>query len=263
MVFRMHLLADTAYHQASSVASTWTWNRKLKILYKMCQRLFRAWSRSRRQVVQQWETDHVVIYDKARAGSSAFKAAAARALQLEIAQAVGKCAAALLWDVHKYFDSVNIAELSSRAQKASYPVLDLAMGLQMHVSPRVLQHQKHCSQPTRVTQSILAGCSQAVPFTKAFLNHELGLLQETGVSLGVYIDDVGLSTSGSVAEVIQHLAAAGVKFVRCMQAAKLKVAAKSVLLATSKAAANHIIAKLARAGIHVDKAKCGRDLSSR
>ena len=177
--------------------------------------------------------DNAVAFDKARAGSSAFKAAAARALQLEIAQAIGKCAAALLWDVHKYFDSVNIAELSSRAQEARYPVLDLAMGLQMHIAPRVLQHQKNCSQATQVTQSILAGCSQAVPFTKAYLNAELCKLQEPGIQLGVYIDDVGMSTTGTTFAVVQLLADAGAKFVRCMQAAKLKVAAKSVLMASS------------------------------
>ncbi len=74
--------------------------------------LYRVWNIWRRPQVQTWENKAAATFDKARAGSSAFKAAAVRAMELEVAQASGKCAAALLWDVLKYFDSVNIQLLA-------------------------------------------------------------------------------------------------------------------------------------------------------
>ncbi len=73
------------------------------------------------------------------------------------------------------------------------------MGLQVHAAPRIIQHQGSCSEGSLVTTSILAGCSQAVPFTKVYINKELKKVSEQapGTKLGVYVDDVGMFSVGS------------------------------------------------------------------
>ena len=50
-----------------------------------------------------------------------------------------------------------------------YPNEALVMGLQVHLSPRVIQNQGVSSQPIEVNNSILAGCSQSIPYTRAVL----------------------------------------------------------------------------------------------
>ena len=94
--------------------------------------LYRAWSRARRADVKLWESEREYGFDEARACSSAFKAAAGRAHAMEISVANGQQAAAVLWDLWKYFHTVPIGELVSRAQAQNYPLVDLALGVQMH-----------------------------------------------------------------------------------------------------------------------------------
>ncbi len=139
--------------------------------------LYRAWSRCRRSTVKKREDSTAAAFDMARAGSSAFKVAAARACYLEVAAINGKRVAALLWDLHKYFDSVSVHVLIDRALKVGFHALDLALGAQMHVAPRVIQHQGNCAKGTVVSRSTLAGCSQAIPFTRVFMSSEIAQAQ--------------------------------------------------------------------------------------
>ncbi len=134
----------------------------------------------------------------------------------------------MLWDLHKYFDSVPVDVLIDRATQVGYPALDLAMGTQMHVAPRVLQHQGHCSKGTTVSKSILAGCSQAIPFTRAFMNSEIELVQRAveDVEIGVYVDDVAQYCRGSAKYVVNKLGVAGLIFSRCMAGLKMKISGK-------------------------------------
>ncbi len=80
--------------------------------------LYRARCRSRRAGVQAWDAETTAGFDAARQGSSAFKAAVGRACALEVATRVGKHAAALLWDLHKFLDAVPVAGLLARATEA-------------------------------------------------------------------------------------------------------------------------------------------------
>jgi hypothetical protein len=194
--------------------------------------LYRTWNRCRRSHIKAWEDSAAASFDMARAGSSASKAAATKAYYLETAHTNGKKAAALLWDLHKYFDSVSVQVLTDRAAKVGYPALDLAMGAQMHMAPRVFQNQGHCSKGTVVSRSILAGCSHAIPFTRAFMNSKIQRVQKEvdDVDVGVYVDDVAQSCRGGANYVLEKLGEAGILFASSMNNLKMKISSTSVWL---------------------------------
>ena len=91
--------------------------------------LYRLWTRSRRGIVAAWEAAHAQEFDAARSGSSAYLAAALRAFFLEVGRALGFKVTALLWDLEKFVDTVDLELLVRRAFLESYPPLDLCMGL--------------------------------------------------------------------------------------------------------------------------------------
>ena len=223
--------------------------------------VYRCWNRIRRGHIRGWEDTQNNSYDHARAGSSAYLAAADRGLTFEISKAIGQQAAVMLWDVHKYFDSVQVPELLQRAERTGYPALDLSLGLAMHTAPRLLQNQQNLSDGTTVNASLLAGCSQSVPLTRAYLSEAIDeVTEEPELHITTYVDDVGMGAVGTAAKVIDILTDSSIKFVRGLIKAKLKVADKSVLVASSRALAHRIRSKLSQAGIHMLEAPFARDL---
>lgn len=220
---------------------------------------------SRRRKVRRQDADALQGLEQSQTahgqGSSAYQAVAARGLALEVSKALGKTAVCILWDVRKYFDSVNITELTARAEAAQYPPLDLATALQMHTVPRVLQHQQCLSEGTAVTTSLLAGCSQSVPLTKAYLNDDTQQQQQQeGVQTTTYIDDVGSFGSGAPGRAMAATAQAAVRFDQTLRRAYLWPAGRSILLATSRQLAYRIQQRLAKLGIEVQVGQSARDL---
>ena len=74
--------------------------------------------------------------DSAKAGASAVDAAENRALEAEIAQAEGKFTMVLLWDIKKFFDSIDIPILFQKAGELGFPLKQLVMSMIVHQAPR-------------------------------------------------------------------------------------------------------------------------------
>ncbi len=147
----------------------------------------------------------------------------------EIAHYIGQTFGANFWDIHKFFDTVDPIILAESASELNYPPSELRLGLQMHLAPRVLQMNGSCSSGTAVDTSILAGCSQSVPFTRAYLKKPVAstvrIAPETITE--VYIDDVSQTARGSKLLVISRLVAGGLSLadgarsLRCIAEAAL------------------------------------------
>ena len=83
-----------------------------------------------------------------------------RHLHMEQAVLRGKVVVQILWDVAKYFDSINIPVLIQRCEEIGFPFDQLALAMQNHRAPRVLQSGGCCADPIVATGvSILAGCT--------------------------------------------------------------------------------------------------------
>jgi len=224
--------------------------------------VYRIWNLVRRPAVKAWEAKTAAPWDYAKPGSSAMSAALSRALADEIAQAHGQHACAVLWDFEKLFDSIYPALLVRRALALGYPLVDLVLGLRVHLSPRCLQVAGLCSLPVWVDRSILAGCSQSIPLTRAFLKQDLGqVVHASGASLSLFVDDVGvLSTSPSPWLAASSLVASCRAFVAMAKRLALSISSKSVLLSSSPALDQRLAKAKRTYGIPASLGPGGRDL---
>ena len=223
--------------------------------------LYRMWSRIVQKEVRDWEAAVVADWDCATVGSSAFKTALLRNYKTEIASALGESCAANLWDLHKFFDTVVPSELFSSALELGFPKHVLALGLDMHMAPRVIQLEGCCSEPIAVARSILAGYGLSIPFTRAFLRTALQeVASATSADQTVYVDDVAQCASGTLSQVVEALVQAAVVFHRSVRKLRPTVSAKSIVCGSSPKLVRLLTGELRDLGITVKAAPYARDL---
>ena len=91
--------------------------------------LYRLWTKIRRLYIIQWEISHQGPWDAAVKGSSALRAACLTLFCDEVAAYDGQYVARMLWDMEKFYDSINICKLIERALELGFPAVCLALGL--------------------------------------------------------------------------------------------------------------------------------------
>ena len=73
----------------------------------------------------------------------------------------------------KNYDNIDIVKLIKFAKNLNYPMRLLALGLVMHMSPRLIRAGESYAMAMLATNGIIAGCSQSNAFARAFLHHIL------------------------------------------------------------------------------------------
>ena len=119
---------------------------------------YRLWCLMRSEVIRDWSRETCPDWEYAAAGRNCLSAAATHQWVNELAHASGNVSAALLWDIWKYFDSINYEDVTRVASKLQYPTSDLKLALQMHAAPRILQMSGISSMAMKPFRSILQGC---------------------------------------------------------------------------------------------------------
>ena len=89
----------------------------------------------RRARVKEWELVVLGSWDTAAPGQQALDAALRRSLFAEVASLLGQTHCAILWD-YDFFDTVDPSLLFDEAVKLIFPLPDLCMVLQLHLSER-------------------------------------------------------------------------------------------------------------------------------
>lgn len=224
--------------------------------------LYRLWCCYVREEVRVWERANVATWDTAKEGSSALWPALLRGLRAEIAASCGKNFAALLWDLHKFFDMVDPVTLVGKARELGFPLRLLLMAIQMHTAPRVVQLLGACSLPIPVLRSVLPGCGFAIPFTRMYLRDEMeGVhLSVPDVCQAVYVDDISQTSTSTLDVVVDLLVRAGMRLDAAVNRLHLKVSPKSVVVASSPRLAGLIRSELSDYGVTVGFAPHARDL---
>ena len=123
--------------------------------------LYRIWTKIRQPYIVEWEQQHQGPWDAAIKGSSALRAAVIGALYDEVASLNHENVATILWDMEKFYDNIDLVKLTEQAVEVEYPIRVYTLGLQMHMSPRVVKAydcNMHASTPTN---GIIAGCVQS------------------------------------------------------------------------------------------------------
>ena len=71
--------------------------------------------------IRERDLEHGHRFDSALAGCSSLRAAVLRALKIENATAHGKDCAHMLWDMDKFYDSINLLVLAKELLARAYP----------------------------------------------------------------------------------------------------------------------------------------------
>ena len=108
-----------------------------------------------------------------------------------------------LWDFRKFFDTVDPVILAAKLVKANYPETDWIQALAVHSAPRVVQFAGASSLPVVPERSILSGCAQSIPLTRAYLGDEFTEVKadDADIHQAVLVDDVShlvASSKGAV-----------------------------------------------------------------
>ena len=98
--------------------------------------LYRIWTKVRKPYLTEWESEHVGDWDAAIRGSSALREAALSQFHHEIAHYTEKDNGAILFDMAKFCDNIDIVELCTQASDTEYQPVLLALGMLMHMALR-------------------------------------------------------------------------------------------------------------------------------
>ncbi|CAK0907948.1 unnamed protein product, partial [Prorocentrum cordatum] len=173
---------------------------------------YRIWSAARRPIVATWSKAAAGFWDTAVAGSSALRVAMHRLMRAEAATEMGFHAAGVFYDAANFYDNIGLDQLIEKASALQYPLLPLAMAVQMYLAPRAIMAHSLFSDIFEPANSMVAGCGQAVDLTRPLL---YGILDAAHrhhifVVMQQYLDDLALQVEGArrqVIDQIKHVAA--------------------------------------------------------
>ena len=192
-------------------------------------------------------------YETAKTGHSALDAALYRNIVAEIAHWLEQFVACALNDYHKFFDTINISSLIIESIHSEYPPVDLALALQQHLAPRVIQVAGFSSTPVSITHSILAGCKQSCPMTKSLLkrsNEELHT-KFPRAPPKVYVDDTSMICKLNTWSAVQNaLAPCLIRFAKIVSKLKLSLSPKANIVSNHIGLSKKLKNELALHDIH-------------
>jgi len=153
----------------------------------------------------------------------------------EVSVIGNKSVASCLWDMAKFYDSIDWRVLAAQAPRHGYPIRILAIGMIVHTSPRILKDRHAVSLPCQAYTGILAGDTQANAFAKCILYDVLDHIHGRWPGPGPfsYVDDLAQTTRGYEPDIMQTLGPAGVCMAKKLQQAGCVISSKSVLVASN------------------------------
>jgi ribonuclease HI len=231
-------------------------------LVAMMSMVTRVFFRSMRWRIGEWEAARAGFWDDAIAGSSALRAAVMRSYRMEVCGLLGASASMAFIDIEKFYDSLDPVLLIMHLLALDFPAVSLLLHLQVHWAVRIVIHRGVVSNLMVVSRSILAGCTSSNSIARGYLYHICERLhwQFPAIRLGTFVDDIVLDLQGSQRSVSAGMASAVECVVELIEAAKLTVSSKSVVVGSTMAIATDVVRRLAANGITMVKARAAKDL---
>ena len=230
--------------------------------------IYRLWTKCRRPYMRSWEILRKGPWDAAVRGSSALRAAVLTAFGDEMAHYTGQEVAKILWDMEKFYDSLDICKLIDRANYLGYPSKLIAMGMIMHMAPRVIRAYEHHMEVGLPANGIIAGCTQSNHFARIFLYTVILALGEGSPygEIRTFVDDIAQTERGketyplftSKDLIVLHTVRRARILIRELRESNLVISEKTVVLANRKSTRLEIVRKLAREGL-----VCGHGLAAK
>ena len=118
----------------------------------------------------------------------------------------------LLWDMEKFFDSINIKKLFDLAEGLNFPMKQLLLSITVHQAPRLLKLGSALSEPiVRLGRSILAGCKRSTQMAAVYTLNMVKQLSDAhrNSKLYIHVDDISNlikanSEAGLIREAIKY-----------------------------------------------------------
>ena len=83
--------------------------------------VYRLWGRSRRRLAKEWELAHYRSYFVAGQHAGATDVVWRQSVRAEAGTLQGECAASVLWDMSKFYESFNLGDLRILALRLGFP----------------------------------------------------------------------------------------------------------------------------------------------
>ena len=206
--------------------------------------LYRLLMELDKEEVKEFEAANAYVNDSASTGSSATHAAEERALAAELAQLEGLFSFMILWDMKKFFDSIDIATLIGEAARVGFPKLQLILSLVVHHAPRRLKMGTAIGKPIlQLGRPTLAGCKRSTDLARVYTLRLVKSLAEGHpcVQLYQHVDDISnLVTASTSFELVAAAVRYAMHFKQLTDELLLNISNKSAVVpATPEAETSH------------------------
>ena len=131
--------------------------------------IYRLWAKVHKPELEVWDVANVEPWDAAVKGSSALRAAILSMFHDELAALSQEEVIRIFWDMEKFYDNIHIGKLIQRAKEYGYPIRTFALGIQMHLAPRIVKAHGNLTMCKQPSNGIIAGCTQSNKFAGVFL----------------------------------------------------------------------------------------------
>ncbi len=239
----------------------------------ICATFYRLLMAVMKKPVRAWDLQVGLEGDSALPGRSPLEETAWRHLCMEQAVLRGKFVAQMLWDMAKFFDSLDIPELLARCEELDFPTDQLVLAMQVHRAPRALRAAGSYGDPIEETgASILAGCTLSTSLSRGFLRGPVRgachskssascSASQSAHSTNQHVDDVSQVVIGDTeAAVVARSRLEGSRIANAFVNSGLTISPKSMVTASSKRLANLVASALGRAGQAIEPVAAAEDL---
>ena len=153
--------------------------------------LYRAWMKSRRQLAAQWELSHDAPFFAMAKHKRVTDPVWRQAIRQEGAVDNGLAAAVLLWDLIKFYETLDYERLVRMAEQTGFPMALLRICIAAYSSQRKLSMMGMASVALWAIRGVVAGCGAATSLVKLVCLVDLQdyVSSHIGVHLDVFVDD--------------------------------------------------------------------------
>ncbi|CAK0812485.1 unnamed protein product, partial [Prorocentrum cordatum] len=196
----------------------------------------RIWSAARRPIVATWSKAAAGFWDTAVAGSSALRVALHRLTRAKAATEMGFHAAGVFYDAVNFYDNIGLGQLIEKASDLQYPLLPLAMAVQMYIAPRAIMSHSLFSDMFEPANSMVAGCGQAVDLTRPLLYGILDAARRHHIFVVMqqYLDDLALQVEGARRQAVDQIKYVAVLVHDGFKQLSIPISVKTAVVASDK-----------------------------
>ena len=216
------------------------------------------------EAVAEWDERVAHPWDSAVKGNSAFAAGLMRTLQVELASEEHLVTLQVLWDFEQFYETVLLPKVVEKAVDLGYPIWNLAIGIQAHLGPRLLDTGLSVGQWIRLpSRSLVTGCRQSGSWARALLHDVLGRIARgyPRAPPGSHVDDISQifsCPSGPVA--VRWAVGAAAILADEVRELGLRFSGKSMILPGASRHAATAARIIQSAGIPIRLGRRGKDL---